>query len=306
MRGNNYLINTRMLWGAIVSEQKVYALPAESEYDLLHISNAALSRSSEPGKTYLMITKGKETYTLAVLQKDKNETASFDIYVRASQNIKLSVSGKGEIHVTGYFEPTEEGAEGEDAFLEGNLMEEDSEDEEIPEENEEDEESEEEKQVKKAEPKKKDEKKHPEEKKDIKKPEQKKEQKKDEGKKHEAGKKPEPKKQPEKPKAEQIGGKKVEAEDEEDSEDAEGFDPDLLGESGEEEDDSEEEPDKLKKIVAEKKHAAEKPLAPPQPKKVKEEKTEVGGQAPKPAQGEGKKKKKNKHKNKEGNKPNPQ
>ena len=97
-----------MLWGCIVSEKSFYTLPKDSPRDLLHISNAALSKSSEPGKNYLMITKGNQTFTLAVMQRDKIETIFLDLYVRTSQGIKLSLVGKGEIHVLGYFEPTEE------------------------------------------------------------------------------------------------------------------------------------------------------------------------------------------------------
>ena len=123
-----------MLWGCVVSEGKPYALSKDSQYELLHISNAALSRSSEPGKCYLLITKGKETFTLAVLQKDKVESFGLDIYVRASQGITLTVSGKGEVNVTGYFEPGEEVDQEEDAFLEGALYKDSDEDEEDEEE----------------------------------------------------------------------------------------------------------------------------------------------------------------------------
>jgi len=285
-----------MLWGCIVSEGKPYALPADSEYELLHISNAALSKASEPGKAYLMITKGKETFTVAVLQKDKVETVLMDIYVRTSQNVKLTVSGKGEVHVTGYFEPTEEvDKDAEEAFLEGALGEEEDESE-----------SEEEKKpAPKKEEKKPEPKKVAEKKVEAKKPV---EEKKPEPKKVEE-KKPEPKKAEEKKpkeavKPEQFGGKKAEA-SESDEEDLLGEEEDM-GILGSSDEDEEIEEDKLKKMVAEKKRAADKPLAPKaESKKPKGEvpTKEAGGQAPKPAQGEGKKKKK--HKKKHG-KPQPQ
>jgi len=298
-----------MLWGSIVAEGKAYALPKDSEYELLHISNAALSKTSEAGKTHLMISKGKETYTIGVLQKDKVESVVMDIYVRASQEITLTVSGKGEVHVTGYFEPTgmDVESEDEDAFMEGRLDEEEesgSEEEVKPapivpaKKKEEKKKEEKKKEEKKKEEKKKEEKKKDEKKKDEKKKEEKKkeEKKKEEKKKEE--KKPEPKKveaakpapkQPEAPKAEQFGGKKVDEDSDEDDEE-------LLKESEPEDE------DKLKKMIAEKKRASDKPLAPPTEAK-KAKMTEAGGQAPKAPQGEGKKKKK-KNKDKK-NKPQP-
>ena len=246
-----------MFWGCVVTESKPFVLPEDSEHELLHISNAALSKSSEPGKTYLLLHKGDEAFTIGSLQKDKVDMLVFDIYVRTSQKVKFTVSGKGEVHITGYFEPTEE-RDIDDEIL-GRLedVEEEEESEDI-----------EEKPAKKKDiiaPAKKEEKKEP-------KKQEKKMPKKDE-KKPEPAKKVEPKQMP-------IKGKKKE---EEESEEEESFEEelDLLGSSEEEGD------EELKQIVAEKKHPAEKPLVPgSQTKKAKEE---VGGQG---SQGEGKKKKK--------------
>lgn len=43
--------------------------------------------------------------TLAVLQKDKFETQALDLYINVTQNLTLSASGAGELHLSGYFEP---------------------------------------------------------------------------------------------------------------------------------------------------------------------------------------------------------
>jgi hypothetical protein len=95
-----------MLWGCILTEKKPYELPKDSEWNLLNITNAALSRSSGEGKTYLLLTNDKEILTLAVLQKGKIENYSMSIKVIVSPKVKLSVLGNGEVHVTGYFEPS--------------------------------------------------------------------------------------------------------------------------------------------------------------------------------------------------------
>ena len=111
-----------MLWGCIVSKGKPYTFTKDSEYEFLHISNATLSKSNEQGKTYLLITKKKEIFILAVLQKDKVESYGLNIYVRSNEGITLTVSGQGEINVTGYFEPSAEFEEEDEGdFLEEDL-----------------------------------------------------------------------------------------------------------------------------------------------------------------------------------------
>jgi nucleophosmin 1 len=53
-------------------------------------------------------TVGGETFSLCNLQKDKVESHIFDIYFRVTQKVSFSVKGKGEVHLTGYWEPTED------------------------------------------------------------------------------------------------------------------------------------------------------------------------------------------------------
>jgi hypothetical protein len=254
----------RMFWGCSVSEGKPFALPEDSEYELLHISNASLSRNAEAGKVYLQIVKGAESFTIGSLQKDKVENLFLDLYVRSSQKIKLLASGKGEVHVTGYFEPAEEKELGDEEFGDAPIPEEDSEEEE-------EEESEEEIKLEAKAPKK------------------------------EEPKKPVEAKKPAEQKKPAVEGKKLEQgskkkkEEESDSDE----DSEIDMEESEEED-----ADKLKKIVAQKKKEAEKPLvAPTEAKKPKIEgkpAQQKPVEAPKQpgAQGEGKKKKKNKNKSK--------
>ena len=101
-----------MFWGCIVSESRPYVLPKEQVRRIIHISNAALSKTSETGKNYLTITKDNQTFTIGMLQRDKAETLFLDIYVGNNEDIKLAVIGKSEVSVIGYYEPDEELSEG--------------------------------------------------------------------------------------------------------------------------------------------------------------------------------------------------
>jgi len=52
--------------------------------------------------------KDLKDLTIATLQKDKIETIALDIYMNVSQNVTLSISGPGELHLSGFFEPQRE------------------------------------------------------------------------------------------------------------------------------------------------------------------------------------------------------
>ena len=97
-----------MFWGCVVTENTPYILHGDVQFGILHISNAALGKSNESGKISLKIRKGKEKFTLVTLEKDKMECFALDLYVKVNHGVALTVSGKGEIHVTGYFEGEED------------------------------------------------------------------------------------------------------------------------------------------------------------------------------------------------------
>lgn len=94
-----------MFWGCILTEKHPYSFPEDPAWKIANITNASLSRSSAEGKTHLRLTNERETITLAALQKDKLENYRMTLKVVAMPDVKLSVVGKGEVHVTGYFEP---------------------------------------------------------------------------------------------------------------------------------------------------------------------------------------------------------
>lgn len=97
-----------MFWGCILTEKHAYSFPEDPTWKAVNITNASLSRSSAEGKTHLRLTSGSQTVTLAALQRDKLENYRMTLKVIAMPDVKLSVVGKGEVHVTGYFEPTGE------------------------------------------------------------------------------------------------------------------------------------------------------------------------------------------------------
>jgi hypothetical protein len=57
---------------------------------------------------------GKELKNLqiACLAPNSHEVQPLDLYLNISQNITISVSGKSEVHLSGYFEPNNSIEEG--------------------------------------------------------------------------------------------------------------------------------------------------------------------------------------------------
>jgi nucleophosmin 1 len=53
----------------------------------------------------LGVTVNNRDIHLMKFEKGKVEHASLDLYFRRDQNAKLFVKGKGEVHLSGYFEP---------------------------------------------------------------------------------------------------------------------------------------------------------------------------------------------------------
>ena len=54
-----------------------------------------------------MIQMGKElkNHQIAVLSPEKNEQLALDLYMNISQNITITLQGKNDVHLSGYFEP---------------------------------------------------------------------------------------------------------------------------------------------------------------------------------------------------------
>jgi nucleophosmin 1 len=101
-----------MFWGCVLKEGEPYKVQhalEDGEYPVLHVSNAVLSQnaSEKHGKSYVTASLGKElkNLTVAVLAPNRHEVQPLDLYLNISQNITLSVVGKNEVHLSGYFEP---------------------------------------------------------------------------------------------------------------------------------------------------------------------------------------------------------
>lgn len=92
-------------WGLILKPgQKV---PVESaDGDILHLSQACL-HAPKGGKNYLQVTDNEKTYVVACLEKDKVEHASFDLFF-STASCSFSSKGDSEVHLTGYFEPSQD------------------------------------------------------------------------------------------------------------------------------------------------------------------------------------------------------
>ena len=84
---------------------------------MLHLSSAVLSKNvTDPkSKSYVTVTMREgdpsqtlKNLTIAVLTPDKNEVVPLDIYCKISQDVTISVQGKNEVHMAGYFEPNQD------------------------------------------------------------------------------------------------------------------------------------------------------------------------------------------------------
>ena len=104
-----------MFWGCIVKKDQPYKVQhalENGEFPVLHLSNAALSQPAKGDeKTQVRISmkpekkdeKAVKDLIIAILSP-KQEVQSLDLYLNISQNITISVTGKGEVHLSGYFE----------------------------------------------------------------------------------------------------------------------------------------------------------------------------------------------------------
>jgi nucleophosmin 1 len=101
---------------------------------VLHLSNACLSKDAkkESGKSHISVSmkeagKDLKNLTVAILTPDRQEMQPLDLYLNVSQNITISVTGKNEVHLSGYFEPNNS----LDDAMYGQEMEEDDDEEDI-------------------------------------------------------------------------------------------------------------------------------------------------------------------------------
>lgn len=86
--------------------------------EILHISQVCMSKPVDGNRTYLKIVQGSQSFAACVLQKDKQESCSVDLFLSAREGLQLTLEGgKNELSVIGYFEPEPESeSDGEDGM----------------------------------------------------------------------------------------------------------------------------------------------------------------------------------------------
>lgn len=92
-----------MFWGTVLKQGVNYKL-ADSQVDVVHISNVALGAGGD-GKTTVYAKVGGEEFVLVNLERSKLEQTPLDLYFRVDQKVEFGVKGKGEVHLSGYVEP---------------------------------------------------------------------------------------------------------------------------------------------------------------------------------------------------------
>ncbi|XP_026189954.1 nucleolin [Cyclospora cayetanensis] len=89
--------------------------------EILHISQVCMSKPVDGNRTYLKVVQGSQSFAACVLQKDKQESCSVDLFLSAREGIQLALEGgKNELSVIGYFEPEPESeSDGDDDDMAG-------------------------------------------------------------------------------------------------------------------------------------------------------------------------------------------
>jgi len=101
-------------WGCVLKPGQKNKINI-SESDVLHLSQACLHQPAG-GKNHLQVTAQGATYSIAILEKDKKEHETFDLFFDSADTV-FSCKGNSEVHLTGYIEPTDEGMESEEEEL---------------------------------------------------------------------------------------------------------------------------------------------------------------------------------------------
>ncbi|KAH8582795.1 nuclear factor NF3 [Cryptosporidium sp. chipmunk genotype I] len=106
-----------MFCGLIIKPGQKIKLDS-TQGEILHLSQACLSEPKDNGRVYVQAIDGGNAYTICSLQKGTIEHASLDLFLSTSADIELSVIGKNEVHISGFYEPEmEEDFDDEDALM---------------------------------------------------------------------------------------------------------------------------------------------------------------------------------------------
>lgn len=110
-----------MMFGKNLKPGQTVTVTPEDGGEILHISQVCMSKPVDNNRTYLKIVQGSQSFAVCVLQKDKQESCSVDIFLSTREAIKLTLEGgKNELSVIGYFEPEPESeSEGDEDAMAG-------------------------------------------------------------------------------------------------------------------------------------------------------------------------------------------
>lgn len=105
-----------MLFAKNLKPGQTVKVTPEDGGEVLHISQVCMSKPVDNSRTYLKIVQGSQSFAACVLQKEKQESCSVDLFLSAREGIQLALEGgKNELSVIGYFEPEPESdSEGDD------------------------------------------------------------------------------------------------------------------------------------------------------------------------------------------------
>ncbi len=100
-----------MFFGKILSQGQTYKFSAEeaeeSQGEVLSITNVVLAPTSKEAAS-LWIKKDNEEFLIANLTKDKPQV-SINVFISLLDEVSLHTKGNGVLHITGFFEPDQQG-----------------------------------------------------------------------------------------------------------------------------------------------------------------------------------------------------
>ncbi|KEP66292.1 UNVERIFIED_CONTAM: nuclear factor NF3 [Hammondia hammondi] len=104
-----------MFYGVVVKPGQTVTLSPEDGGEVLHLSQVCMPQPKDGGRTYVQVIQEGKTYSVCMLQKDKLEFTSLDLFLSTRQGITIKTEGgKNEVHLTGYFEPDAEGLDSDE------------------------------------------------------------------------------------------------------------------------------------------------------------------------------------------------
>mmetsp|Transcript_66752 Transcript_66752/g.152959 ORF Transcript_66752/g.152959 Transcript_66752/m.152959 type:complete len:225 (-) Transcript_66752:157-831(-) len=117
-------------WGASVKPGQKVSVSMSDGGTLLHLSQACLANAKEASPTYVKVVRDGQTLNLACLGKGSQEHCALDLFFALEEPVVFIVEGKNEVHLTGYFEPEDDGADDDDLSDDDDDEEEDDDDDE--------------------------------------------------------------------------------------------------------------------------------------------------------------------------------